>query len=867
MNTVKKRFPLFFIAIVILVGWIASIAAEKNPDYYYPNPTISTNGSVRVVLFHEGKLYVGGLFTRVTDKNGTYNRSNVAAYDMATGLVTDFKANTNTGTVRAMVAGNGKIYIGGSFTKINNVSCSKVAAVDPITGEVATGFRTASGTINGRVWALALSDNFLYLGGSFDSIDGYFRKDLASVDKDGGALNLLFDPEPNDPWNDSGKTPGGIYALSIHPKNPQIVFVGGNYQAIAGSYENPYCTVLRSDGEAATEFQPKITYPVKCFDSHDSTLYIGIGGYSNRIAAYDIGQAPYGRLWRSMFAQGDAQAVAYSNQGYVYFGFHQGLFDTTEPYRMAAVDGKTGVLVDAYPPMNSFLGVEALAAADSFLAVGGEFTQMNGLSQRYLAVLKTRDIASLPPATPILSEPADNEIGTSVYPLLKWKFAARAQTYQLGISTSDTEFLYSNLTGIPFIGLAYQCMDLKSGSRYWWKVRACNNAGKSDWSSVWCFSTLPGDEDLPSLIYPSYGTLNQPVSFTFAWHAGSTALSYGIQVSEFENFSTNIVDQSGLVDTTFHISGLANNMIYYWHVNAMTVGGQSDWPTSWFQTVVASPNAPHCVSPANFASQIFRQTDLLWNHVSGAMSYHLQLSTDRAFDSIFRDTTGVIDTSVRVAGLYDDTKYFWRVSSVNIGGEVWSSVMQFTTVFPFPCAPYPIFPANGSIVKVDSLHALWKKSNPHVTRYWIEIARDANMTGAFIDSAAVDTEFTQYPLTDKSNYWWRVRAYNPTGWSGYSETMLFKTAFPAVWEKRFSLDRFSFSRKNGSVIYSIAEQCDVHLELFDMRGKTVWKAIRQNRSPGPYKEILPASAMPVGAYFLSIKAGSFVKTADATLVR
>jgi hypothetical protein len=863
MDTVKTRFPLSFAVIAsIFLGWIASLATEKIPDYYYPNPDISTNGVVRVVLFHEGKLYVGGNFSKVTDKNGSYNRADVAAYDVATGLVTNFKANTNSGTVRAIAAGNGKIYIGGSFTKINSVSRSKVAAVDPITGEVATGFRTTTGTIAGSIWALALSDNFLYIGGSFDSIDGYARNDLASVDKDGGALNLLFDPEPVDPMDDSGKTPAGVYALKVHPYNPQIVFAGGNFQTIAGSGESPFCAALRSDGMLAAQFKPIIPQPVKAFDAHDSTLFIAIGGYTNRVVACDIGKTPYGRTWRGMRAQGDVQAVAHSGQGYVFFGFHQGLFDTTDNCRMAALEAGTGDIWEAYPPMNSFFGVWTLSAADSFLAVGGEFTQMNGREQKYLAVFTVPPISNTVPATPVLLEPAVDEIVNFVNPQLKWKFAARAQTYELGIATVDSSFLLSGLSDTK-----YRFDELRSASWYWWRVRACNTAGKSDWSPIWRFSTLPGDADIPLLSMPTFGTLNQPVSFDFSWHPTHSALSYGIQVSEFVDFSINVADQSGITDTTFHVSGLANNTIYFWHVNAMTVGGQTDWTSSWFQTVVASPNAPQCVSPANFASQIVRQADLRWTHAATALSYRIQVSTDRAFDSIFRDTTGVIDTSVLVTGLIDDTRYFWRVSAVNAGGEEWSSTMQFTTVFPFPCAPHPIFPASGSLVKADSLRALWKKSNPHVTRYWIEIARDAKMTGAFIDSAAVDTEFTQYHLNDKADYWWRVRAYNQTGWSAYSETMLFKTAFPAVWKKRFSLDRFAFFGKNGSIAYSIAKQSDVRLELLDMSGKILWKVIHKNRTPGAYKEILPVSVLPVGAYFLSLKAGSFVKTVDATLLR
>jgi hypothetical protein len=42
---------------------------------------------------------------------------------------------------------------------------------------------------------------------------------------------------------------------------------------------------------------------------------------------------------------------------------------------------------------------------------------------------------------------------------------------------------------------------------------------------------------------------------------------------------------------------------------------------------------------------------------------------------------------------------------------------------------------------------------------------------------------------------------------------------------------------------------------------------RESVGPGSHNEVIPALSFPVGAYFLSLKAGGLSATSDATLVR
>jgi hypothetical protein len=963
-----KRAEFLLVAIAChLQGYIVVAGAADFPDYYYPNPGISTNGIVRAVFFFDGKLYVGGNFTRVTDKNGTYNRTDCAAYDTATGLVTSFKANTNTGTVRAIAAGNGKLFVGGSFTQINQVSCSKVAALDPASGAVATGFRKNAGTIDGTVWALAVSDSALYIGGSFTSVGGYSRYNMASLNAASGALDQSFDPSPSDPLVDSTSsgTPGGVYSLAIHPKNPKIIFVGGNFQSIAGLTDRKFLAALNSDGTPGPVFQGMDQYPVIDLDAYGSFCYVGAGGYSNRVLSFGIDSDPYIRQWRSVWVNGDVQAVAYARQGYVFFGCHDGIFDSTDDSRLGVLDAKTGKIYDAYPPMNSFFGVRAIDAVDNCLAVGGEFTKMNGISQKYLAVFTKFPFSFdsvYAPAIPGLAYPSDSMNGIAVAPVLSWNFAAHAATYELQVAR-DPQFSNLAVTRNGLTAYRLRCTGLDNSTEYWWRVRARNAAGVSDWSAIWLFITLPGRRDIPVLSYPADGAIHQPtafdlawhqsgsarsyrlqlsessdfttsvidregiidttfalsglanttayfwrvkamtaggesdwsaiwkfitlpgrndipalsypvdgatdqpVAFDFCWHPNGSALSYGIQLSQASDDTTLLIDQSGIVDTSFGIAGLANNTAYYWRVNARTAGGITDWASAGFRTIVGAAPAPRGIAPADNALQIILQPAFRWASAEGAACYRVQVSMDSIFAATTFDTSGLTDTSIVVTGLAEDTRYFWRINGSNVGGGAWSQPMRFTTVYPLPLTPLPITPAAGSIATTDSLRLIWNRSAPHVTKYWIEIAHDTLMREAFIDSMIVDTEFIRYHLDNKKEFWWRVRAHNETGWGAFSKMSYFKTAFPPLWVKRFSLDKITLSGRYGSITYGLAKQCDVRMELFDLSGKSVWKIVWENRSPGLYTENLSSRPLPVGSYLLYFKAGHFTKTGNAILVR
>jgi hypothetical protein len=188
----------------------------------------------------------------------------------------------------------------------------------------------------------------------------------------------------------------------------------------------------------------------------------------------------------------------------------------------------------------------------------------------------------------------------------------------------------------------------------------------------------------PTLSSPSNGATGVSTNPTLSWNASTGATSYQLQVSTSSTFSTTVVDQIGITGTSYPVSGLANNTLYYWQVNATNAGGTSSYSSTWsFTTIVAAPAVPTLASPSNGATGVSTSPTLSWNASTGATSYQLQVSTSSTFSTTVVNQIGITGTSYPVSGLANNTLYYWQVNATNAGGtSSYSSTWSFTTSGP-----------------------------------------------------------------------------------------------------------------------------------------------------------------------------------------
>ena len=99
----------------------------------------------------------------------------------------------------ALAVAGDTVYVGGSFDRVGDVRRSNLAAVDARTGELLPDWRADVGGYVDyyAVEALTVAGDRVYVGGTFHSIAGQPRANLAAVSAATG-VPLAWDPRPDD---------------------------------------------------------------------------------------------------------------------------------------------------------------------------------------------------------------------------------------------------------------------------------------------------------------------------------------------------------------------------------------------------------------------------------------------------------------------------------------------------------------------------------------------------------------------------------------------------------------------------------------------------------------------------------------------
>ena len=163
--------------------------------------------TVNALALDSGRLYIGGTFSKI---NGLALSGGLAGVSAANPLV-----NWNpllSGTVNAMQVVGGLVYVGGNFFSVGSSNVQNVAAISTST-TLANSFNPS--TVDAQVLALFVTATNIYVGGQFTTIGTKSKNRLAALDLNIGVANA-WNPNPN----------GIVRALYITSTN---AFVGGDF--------------------------------------------------------------------------------------------------------------------------------------------------------------------------------------------------------------------------------------------------------------------------------------------------------------------------------------------------------------------------------------------------------------------------------------------------------------------------------------------------------------------------------------------------------------------------------------------------------------------------------------------------------------
>jgi hypothetical protein len=190
------------------------------------------------------------------------------------------------------------------------------------------------------------------------------------------------------------------------------------------------------------------------------------------------------------------------------------------------------------------------------------------------------------PQTIVLASPASGVVDQIQGVNLSWKSSDLAASYHLQV-TPDSSFQSGYVINDASLSDTVKSVTGLTGQqKYYWRVRGVNVAGNGSFSESRTFTT--GFPSTPVLALPTYLNASVPLNGLLAWKKTSSAISYRAQLSIAADFSSFLIDTSGLVDTTISYASLATSTIHFWKVSATNLIGVSNWSEVWrFRTQAA----------------------------------------------------------------------------------------------------------------------------------------------------------------------------------------------------------------------------------------------------------------------------------------
>ncbi|MFM7061411.1 MAG: fibrinogen-like YCDxxxxGGGW domain-containing protein [Actinomycetes bacterium] len=289
---------------------------------------------VKSIVQMGSRIYMGGKFLEVQQGDGgpAYPQPYLAAFDVATGeWIPSFAPVLNGPVWELLPSPDGtRLLVGGEFTSVNGVAGTVgLAALDPTTGApVAASSWTASvtrttGTADVR--AMAISGNWLYVGGNFTKISGGYGTNAAGPISVGRIARIrLSDGRPDWTWLPTLDTSPWDVSISADGTRAYLV---GSFDVLNGTTlpAKNLAVVSTSTGLAVAGLKTWKPSYAAATDPGQAILEYGdhvyVAGSQHSLQSYARSDFTLERAHTSFDAGGDFQALAVKD-GILYASCH-----------------------------------------------------------------------------------------------------------------------------------------------------------------------------------------------------------------------------------------------------------------------------------------------------------------------------------------------------------------------------------------------------------------------------------------------------------------------------------------------------------------------------------------------------------------
>jgi len=198
------------------------------------------SGVVWAVKVNGDTAYAGGKFSAARPAGAlpgvnTVPRSNLLAIKLSTGALTNFAPVVN-GQVKALALSpdGSRLYVGGSFNQVDGKTRWNIAAFDTATGTLLNTFKPAVG--GSYVNAITATDTTVYVGGLISAGNGTARTNLMAFSASNGALTS---------WAPTADLQ--VDAMVLTPAKDKVI-IGGRFGTVNGATQRGLAALDPSTG-------------------------------------------------------------------------------------------------------------------------------------------------------------------------------------------------------------------------------------------------------------------------------------------------------------------------------------------------------------------------------------------------------------------------------------------------------------------------------------------------------------------------------------------------------------------------------------------------------------------------------------------
>jgi hypothetical protein len=282
------------------------------------------------------------------------------------------------------------------------------------------------------------------------------------------------------------------------------------------------------------------------------------------------------------------------------------------------------------------------------------------------------------------------------------------------------------------------------------------------------FTMLKGAPAAPTSLTATPASTSQ---INLAWtDNASSEDGYKIERST-DGASFSQIDTVGPSVTSYASIGLSAGTLYYYRVRGYNEVGNSGYSNVASATTLSNPPAAPTGLTATAVSST--QINLAWtDNATNESLFKIERSTDGVNFAQFT-TVGANVTSYSDTGRAPSTTYYYRVRANNSGGDSGYSNVASATTQSGPPAAASGLTATG--VSASQINLAWTDSSNNETNFRIEQSLNGTSFTEVATVGANSTSYSRTGLAANTRYYFRVRGWNASGFSGYSNTANAKT--------------------------------------------------------------------------------------------